>query len=159
MLLLYLSTVHTQIRQWHSTGGQLFVWVEFFKQDQKLVDIFDTPTSDLKKNRIMVNLYILYVYLEIRIQKDLCPIMNCRCNLNTFLRCYVRKVVIKNDNIKLHSACGRLHNGSESYLTEHSIALSISTWFFKYLLSLKNLVRWTGFFFYFALDFCRLHRQ
>ena len=69
----------------------------------------------------MVNKYILYVYLEIRIQKDLCPIMNCRCNLNTFLRCYVRKVVIKNDNIKLHSACGRLHNGSESYLTEHSI--------------------------------------
>ena len=90
------------------------------------------PTSDFQIFvRIMVN--ILYVYLEIRIQKDLCPIMNCRCNLNTFLRCYVRKVVIKNDNIKLHSACGRLHNGSESYLTEHSIALSISTWFLKYL--------------------------
>ena len=50
------------------------MWVEFFKQDQKLVDIFDTPTSDFQIFvRIMVN--ILYVYLEIRIQKDLCPIM------------------------------------------------------------------------------------
>ena len=88
--------------------------------DQKLVDIFDTPTIDFQNFvQIMVNKYILY--LEIRIQKDLCPIMNCRCSLNTFLRCYVRKVVIKNDNIKLHSACGRLHNGSKSYLTEHFI--------------------------------------
>ena len=130
------------------------MWVEFFKQDQ-----FLTPQQVIFKSLFKSWWTDNYHHLEVRIQKDLCPIMNCRCNLNTFLRCYVRKVVIKNDNIKLHSACGRLHNGSESYLTEHSIALSISTWFFKYLLSLKNLVRWTGFFFYFELDFCRLHRQ
>ena len=74
MIIVTPLFVYTQIRQWHSTGGQLFMWVEFFKQDQKLVDIFDTPTSDFQIFvRIMVN--ILYVYLEIRIQKDLCPIM------------------------------------------------------------------------------------
>ena len=149
---LFVHSPHSDSTMAQYRRGQLFMWVEFFKHNQKLVDIFDTPTSDFQIFvRIMVN--ILYVYLEVRIQKYLCPIMNCRCNLNTFLRCYVRKVVIKNDNIKLHSACGRLHNGSESYLTEHSIALSISTWLLKYL------VRQTGFFVYFELDFCRLHRQ
>ena len=129
-------------------------WVEFFKQDQKLVDIFDTSTSDFQIFvRIMVN--ILYVYLEIRIQKDLCPIMNCRCNLNTFLRCYVRKVC-SNKKRQYKTALGMWEAAQWVRI--------ISDWAFNLHLifeisSSKNLVWWTGFFVYFELDFCRLHRQ